>query len=92
MATRSITSKQLSWFKREPVAVINAINGVIQAGIALLVAFGLGWSTEQVGAVMGFTIAVGAVVSTLASRSQTTALADPKDETGQPLLPASNDT
>lgn len=41
-------------FGREPVMVM----AVLQAGIALGVSFGLGWSAEQVGAVTAFSAAV----------------------------------
>lgn len=44
-------------FGREPAAVV----GLIEAAIALLVAFGLGWSPEQVGLTMAAVTAVGGV-------------------------------
>lgn len=40
--------------RREPVAIVNSIIAVIEAAIALLVAFGLDLTKEQVGAIMAF--------------------------------------
>jgi micrococcal nuclease len=45
--------------KREPVAIVSAIIAVIETLIALLVAFGLKLTGEQVGAIMAFVTAVG---------------------------------
>jgi len=44
---------------REPVLIL----GLIQAGIALAVGFGLGWSAEQVALMVAFTSAILSVVA-----------------------------
>lgn len=46
-------------FHREPALII----GLVKAGIALLVAFGLSLTAEQVGAIMAFVTMAGAVVT-----------------------------
>lgn len=51
-------SKILAALNAEPVAIA----GLIQAGLALLVAFGLNLSPEQIGAIMAFTAAALAVL------------------------------
>lgn len=56
--------------KSEPALIISAVMGVIEAALALLVAFGLGLTAEQTGALLAFAAAVGAVVSGLFIRSQ----------------------
>ena len=45
--------------KHEPVLIL----GAIQAGVALLVSFGLGLTGEQVGAIVAFSAAVLSVVA-----------------------------
>ena len=44
---------------REPVLIL----GLIQAGVALAVGFGLSWSGDQVALVMAFTAAVLSVIA-----------------------------
>jgi hypothetical protein len=39
------------------------INGVVQAFIALLLSFGVGLTTDQVGAILAFTSIVGALLT-----------------------------
>lgn len=56
--------------RKEPVM----FQGVLQASIALLAAFGMSMSVEQVGAVLAFT----AAVLTFVTRSQVTPVADPR--------------
>lgn len=56
---------------REPVRT----QGVVQAFIALLTAFGLGWTAEQVGAVMAFT----AVLLAWVTREMVTPVATQSD-------------
>lgn len=74
--------------KREPVAIVNAIIAVIEAAIALLVAFGLDLTKEQVGAIMAFVAAVGGFMGTLIVRPRVTPVADPRDNAGRRLVPA----
>lgn len=75
--------------KREPVAIVNAIIAVIEALIALLVAFGLDLTAEQVGAIMAFVAAVGGLIGILIVRPRVTPVADPRDKAGRRLVPAS---
>ena len=49
----------LKWIKWEPVA----IQGLIQAGLAMAIAFGTPLSTEQAGTIMAFTAAILAVLT-----------------------------
>jgi hypothetical protein len=76
------------FFAQEPVLVVNAVTAVIEAGIALAIAFGLPITTAQFGAVMTFVIAVGAMIQVLIVRAQVTPLANPKNNEGVPLEPA----
>lgn len=55
---------------REPVAIINSITAAIEAILVAVVAFGLDLSGEQIGAIMGAVIAVGAVVQTTLAHSR----------------------
>jgi len=55
---------------REPVAIINSVTAAIQAVIVAFVAFGLDLSSDQIGAIMGAVIAVGAVVQTIMARNR----------------------
>jgi hypothetical protein len=73
--------------KREPLAIVNAIIVVIEAGLALLVAFGLDLTPGQVGAIMAFVVAVGGLISTLILRPRLTPVADPRDKEGRRLVP-----
>jgi uncharacterized membrane protein YkgB len=74
--------------KREPVAIVSAIIAVIETLIALLVAFGLKLTGEQVGAIMAFVTAVGGLISILIVRPRVTPVADPRDNEGRRLVPA----
>ena len=56
--------------KKEPVVIINSVIGIVEAGIALAVGFGLDWTPEQVGMFMAFVIAVSNTAKTLAVRSR----------------------
>ncbi len=69
--------------------IVNAIITVIEAGVALLVAFGLDLTPEQVGAIMAFVVAVGGLISTLILRTRLTPVADPRDREGRRLVPES---
>jgi uncharacterized membrane protein YphA (DoxX/SURF4 family) len=82
--------KSLSLLDREPVAVINAVIGTIEAGIALAVAFGLMLNPAQVGAIMAFVVAIGTLLRIFLVRPQVTPLADPRDNQGNQLLAASS--
>lgn len=62
----------LDRIRREPALV----TGLVSAGIALLVAFGLELTGEQTGAIMAVVVAVLAVVT----RSQVTPTVDVADE------------
>ncbi len=53
----------------EPVAIIAAIIGLIEAGIALLPLFGVPLTVEQQAGLMGFVVAAGSVVSAIWARS-----------------------
>ena len=75
--------------KREPVAIINAIIALIEAGIAVAVGFGLDWSGEQVALVMAAVVALGTVIKTILVREQVTPLADPRNAQGVRLVPES---
>ena len=75
--------------KREPVAIINAIISLIEAGIAVAVGFGLDWTGEQVALVMAAVIALGNVIKTILVRQQVTPLADPRNAQGVRLVPES---
>lgn len=57
--------------KREPVATA----GVVTAGIALLVAFGLPISEEQTGAIVTFVAIAGPLVAALFARRKVTPVA-----------------
>lgn len=73
----------------EPVAFVNAVATVLEAGIALAVGFGLNWSAAQVGLVMALVVAVGNVVTTILVRSRVTPVAAPHNNQGQRLVPES---
>ncbi len=73
--------------KREPLAIVNAVITVIEAGLALLVAFGLDLTPGQVGAVMAFVVALGGLIGTFIVRSRVTPIADPRDREGRRLVP-----
>lgn len=78
----------MSIYDKEPVVLIGAIVGVIEAGIAMLVVLGvLSLTPEQIGAIMAFVIAIGSVVSILLTRSVVTPVANPRDNDGNRLVP-----
>lgn len=64
--------------KNEPVFV----QGLIQAALALAIAFGLKLSPGQIGAILAFT----AALLSLITRSVVTPIANPKANDGTPLL------
>ena len=75
--------------KREPVAIVAAIVGVVEAAIPMLIALGyLDWSTEQTAAVMAFVIALGTVAGIVVMRYLVTPVAEPRDRDGTPLVAA----
>ncbi len=69
----------------EPVAIIAAIIGLIEAGIALLPLFGVPLTVEQQAGLMGFVVAAGSVASAIWARSLVTPVANPQDNDGNPL-------
>ncbi len=72
----------------EPVAIIAAIIGLIEAGIALLPLFGVPLTVEQQAGLMGFVVAAGSVASAIWARSLVTPVANPQDNDGNVLVPA----
>ena len=72
----------------EPVAIIAAIVGLIEAIIALLPLFGVALTVEQQAALMGVVVAAGSVVSAVWARSLVTPVANPQDNEGNALVPA----
>lgn len=73
--------------RTEPVAVVNSLIAVIEAAIALAVAFGLDWTPAQIGLVMAFVIASGNAVKIVWVRGQVTPVTNPHDREGHRLLP-----
>lgn len=53
---------------REPAVIIGLVTAAIEALIALVVAFGVELTGEQVAAIMGFVAAAGAVIAALLTR------------------------
>lgn len=73
--------------RTEPVAVINGLIAVVEAAIALAVAFGLDWTSAQIGLVMAFVITIGNVAKIVWVRGQVTPVSNPYDSEGHRLLP-----
>lgn len=73
---------------REPVAIINALVTLVEAGLALVVLVVPELSEASTAGVLGTIIAVGEVLKTLLSRSKVTPVSDPRNDNGFPLLPA----
>lgn len=73
-------------FQTEPVVIIAAITGLIEAVIALLPLFGVGLTVEQQAGIMAVVVAVSSVVSALWSRSLVTPVANPRDNAGNELV------
>lgn len=71
---------------REPVAVVNGTTALVEATISFLVAFGLKWNPEQVGATMAVVVAVGNLTKTWWARSQVTPVDDPRGNDGRRLV------
>ena len=69
----------------EPVAIIAAIVGLIEAVVALLPLFGVPLTIEQQAAIMAVIVAAGSVVSAVWARSLVTPVANPRDNDGNPL-------
>jgi hypothetical protein len=55
---------------REPAVIIGLVTAAIEALIALVVAFGVELTGEQVAAIMGFVAAAGAVIAALLTRAR----------------------
>ena len=65
--------------KREPVALINAIVGVVEAFIALTAGFGwfnIHWDAQRLGLVMAIVVALGTLAKTLLARNLVTPIAN----------------
>ena len=60
----------LDIIKEEPVAVFNAIAGVIEAGLVLAIAFGLDVSPEQLAAITTVIVSVGQTMATILGRAR----------------------
>jgi len=69
----------LERIKEEPVA----FQGLIQAGLAVFVAFGLKLDGKEMGALL----ALSAAILTFAARTQVTPIANPKTGEGSRLVP-----
>ncbi len=76
----------MSFLKREPVVLNNALTGVIETGLLLAVAFGLQLTSAQIGAIMAFVVALLTLVRILLVRPQVTPVADPRDNAGHPVV------
>lgn len=74
----------------EPVVIITAITGLIEAIVALLPLFGVALTVEQQAGIMAVVVAVSSVVSALWSRSLVTPVANPRNNAGEQLVPADN--
>jgi hypothetical protein len=77
---------------REPVAVVNASIGIIEATMSLAVGFGLSLDTKQVALLMALVVAIGNLIQTLWARGQVTPVADPRDNNGGQLIAESGST
>jgi hypothetical protein len=74
--------------KREPISTINAIVTVIQATIALLLAFGISKITkEQSATITAAVVAWGGLLGTFLGRNRVTPVDDPRDNEGRLLTP-----
>ena len=69
----------------EPVAIIGAIVGLVEAIIALLPLFGVALTIEQQAALMAVVVAAGSVVSAVWARSLVTPVSNPRDNDGNML-------
>ncbi len=69
----------------EPVAIIGAIVGLVEAIIALLPLFGVALTIEQQAALMAVVVAAGSVISAVWARSLVTPVANPRDNDGNML-------
>lgn len=77
---------------REPVMTAGTLAGLVAGVIALLIAFGVGVTPEQQKSILDFIPAVFAfaapIVAAYFARKQVTPVADPKNDQGVPLIPA----
>jgi hypothetical protein len=71
-------------FKSEPAAIL----GAVQAIVALVVAFGLSLSPEQIGSIMAAVAAVVAVVVRSQVSPAASVLVDPTPTASQPAAPS----
>ena len=72
----------------QPLVSAAAISSLVSAIIALLVSFGVPVTPEQNTAIMTFVAALIPWLMWFLAKNKVTALADPKDEDGQPLTRA----
>lgn len=63
---------------REPLITTGTITAAVVALIALLVAFGLDLTDDQVSAILGVIAVAAPIVVALAARSKVTPVADPR--------------
>ena len=78
--SRFTSLQTLPTFNREPVAIINALIGVIETGFALSVVFGLDLTPEQTGTAMAFIVAFATLIQTIWARSLVTPVGSSYDE------------
>lgn len=62
--------------RNEPVAVVNTIAAFVEAAIVLVIAFGVAVTPEQMAAIIGVVIALGAVIATLTARAKVSPVND----------------
>lgn len=72
----------------EPIAVINTGVALCEVLIALALGFGVPLTKEQTGAVMAVVVAIGNLIKVIWARNQVTPVANPRNNEGQPLVPA----
>lgn len=69
--------------EKEPAAVIAVINGIVQGGIALLVAFGIPIGPDQQIAIMAFAAQLGIAVQWILTRAHVFSPATHNRELGE---------
>jgi hypothetical protein len=73
--------------KREPLATTGTVTAAVTAVIALVVAFGVDLTTDQQTAILGVAAVIAPLVVALWTRRKVTPLADPRADSGTPLVP-----
>lgn len=74
----------------EPVALANALLGLFQALLAVLIVFGVELTDEQIAALMAFVAALVVMVNAYLVRNRVTPVSNPHDNTGRPLIVKDN--